>query len=409
MKNFNEIYSNIKKGNLDTILKDLQTKIDERSASKEEFKKMEMYTNIKNNVSKIDNILEFKAKLEKEKTNIDAEIAKIKSIPKLEDRINELNIQMQALQTEKQTIQETLSKKDLKDEERAELEARVGKIDLELAKNNNEFSINQKKMASAESSKEHSIEDISELENRKIEISSQISKCNMIVNNLIQGKSWDYVEMKLDNWKDRRFTSKEPISQKAEPIKGEAKVNEPETVKNSEVKDQGKEEKEEKVEDGAVFEDHDVEEIQLDTIFEDKHPRLAKVKEFFKKMAKKVKHSIINSMRKKEELEEIEVVEETKEDKNEEKINEESTVVESPIKENKDVEDKKEEKPNNDFKAYIREVAEKGLKQMEQEKNEKAKQDAKEKFKENKEIAYKRETEKFGKDYADRSYDGDER
>ena len=133
MKNFNEIYSNIKKGNLDTILKDLQTKIDERSASKEEFKKMEMYTNIKNNVSKIDNILEFKAKLEKEKTNIDAEIAKIKSIPKLEDRINELNIQMQALQTEKQTIQETLSKKDLKDEERAELEARVGKIYLELA------------------------------------------------------------------------------------------------------------------------------------------------------------------------------------------------------------------------------------------------------------------------------------
>lgn len=409
MKNFNEIYSNIKNGNLDTILKDLQTKIDERSASKEEFQKMDMYTNIKNNVSKIDNILEFKAKLEKERTNIDSEIAKIKSIPNLEDKINELNVQMQALQTEKQTIQETLSKTDLKDEERAKLEQRVGKIDLELAKNNNEFSINQKKMAFAKSSKEHSIEDISELENKKMEISSQISKCNMIVNNLIQGKSWDYVEMKLDNWKDRRFTSKEPISQKAEPIKGEAKTNEPETVKNSEVKDQ---DKEEKTEDGAIFEDHDVEETQLDTIFEDKHPRLAKVKEFFKKMAKKVKHSI-NSMRKKEELEEIEAVEETKEDKNEEKINEEATVVENnentPIKENKEVEDKKEEKPSNDFKAYIREVAEKGLKQMEQEKNEKAKQDAKEKFKENKEAAYKRETEKFGKDYADRSYDGDER
>lgn len=64
--------------------------------------------------------------------------------------------------------------------------------------------------------------------------------------------------------------------------------------------------------------------------------------------------------------------------------------------ENNDKEDI-EKRKNNEFKKYLKEVAEKGLGP-----------EGKEKLKIAKEQAHKRETEKYGKEYADRSYKMDD-
>ena len=50
---------------------------------------------------------------------------------------------------------------------------------------------------------------------------------------------------------------------------------------------------------------------------------------------------------------------------------------------------------------YLKQVAEKGMEKQ-------AEDTLKEKFAQNKKEAYKRETEKFGKNYADRSYNSKE-
>lgn len=400
MKNFDEIYLNIKNGNLDIIIQNLQTKVEERSATKEEVKKLENYTNIKNNTSKIDNILEFKTKLEQEKNEIEKEIAKRKNEIKLDDKINELNIQLQNLLVEKQALQQSLSNPNLKDEEKQKIESRIAKIDLDISSNQSEFSKAQQALTNSEKIENRFKEDISDLENKKMEICSKISKCNMIVNNLIQGKNWNYIEMKLDNWKDRKFTSKEPLSEKAEPIKEEVQPIKEEVEEKTKNTSDNKEEKNgeenKKIEDEEpIFKDHDIEEMQLDKTFDDKYPRLAKIRNFLKNATKRVKDYITSLINKKESKENIELeVENIEKDENSEEIaNTENT--EKVVEEVENVkEEVKEEKANeNDFKEYIKKIAEKGMEEIKKEKLENAKREA-----------YKRETEKFGKEYADKSY-----
>ena len=38
-----------------------------------------------------------------------------------------------------------------------------------------------------------------------------ISKCNMVASNLMKGLSRESLQVKLDGWKDRKFTSKTPL------------------------------------------------------------------------------------------------------------------------------------------------------------------------------------------------------
>ena len=79
---------------------------------------------------------------------------------------------------------------------------------------------------------------------------------------------------------------------------------------------------------------------------------------------------------------------------------------ENKVEKNKEVEEEKEVKEEiksqrDEFMDYLKQVAEKGMEKQ-------AEDTLKEKFAQNKKEAYKRETEKFGKNYADRSYNSKE-
>ena len=70
------------------------------------------------------------------------------------------------------------------------------------------------------------------VEKELFDVSTKISKCNFVANNLMRGLSWDDIEIKLDGWEDRKFTSKEKLTRK---VKENREMKEIETEKKKEI------------------------------------------------------------------------------------------------------------------------------------------------------------------------------
>lgn len=53
-----------------------------------------------------------------------------------------------------------------------------------------------------------------ELQAKRTNISTKISKCHMICGKLVEGYSWDSIDMQLEQWQDRKLTSKRKLQKK---------------------------------------------------------------------------------------------------------------------------------------------------------------------------------------------------
>ena len=336
-RKWEELYEEMKDGKLDELIAKLQEKYDNKTMTREELKNLQTYKRIKENLPKVANVFEYRGKLEENLKKLKAENDRRKNLRDSTKENQKLESELANLMSERAKIEDELKKVDPKDSKKAELEGKLAEVKTKIDKNNELFSKSQETISSIPMA-EMAFRNLSDddVEARSVEISTKISKCNMICSTLLQGKSWDAIEFKLDNWRDRELKGKKSDLDKMKKAteRGKTERTGEEMPDVSGTSRESKEEESSKDEEGKNLPVKQSE-------FERKHPRLAKFVNFFKNIGKKKE---------------------------------------------KTVEPEKEEEPQpkadkgEEFKKYIKEVAEKGMKQADKDRLEEKKAQAKAKI-----------------------------
>ena len=215
MRKWEEKYKELQSGKLDTRIGELQQKFDNKSITREELKEFEKAKKIKENMSKIENIAEYKEKLEGQLKELKAEQDRRKSLVDLEKEAKKLDGELSRLNFDRAVAERELKTPDLSDNKRAEIQARLASVKEKMNKNQEAFSKNQLTIAATSKAggKLAELPD-EELQAKRTNISTKISKCHMICGKLVEGYSWDSIDMKLEQWNDRKLTSKKETAEK---------------------------------------------------------------------------------------------------------------------------------------------------------------------------------------------------
>lgn len=231
------------------------------------------------------------------------------------------------------------------EKEKNEIEQKeLNPLNVKLSENQDKYVENQKLFSRNQEKGINSLFNLSkdELEKMSFDIGTKISKCNMVASNLMKGLSWNSVEIKLDNWENKKFTSKEKVAEKAKKAKQveersniedkkETKKEDKQSAKNEKTEDDEKintkiaskqSEQENKIDD---YEEKIIKETEKElkedksmveqSEFAKKHPKLAKALSFVKSKW----NNFIGKNKKTEEKEEIKENEQVKDSEEMEK------------------------------------------------------------------------------------------
>lgn len=349
---------------------ELSKKFESKTLKREENEELKKSMALRNNIKKVENIIEFKNHLELQRTIINKQIEfenlKNGQMQKGIETNKELEKELEEIQNKLDEVNGKLKAKNLSEEEKTKLSEEKTKLIAKRNINNQKFASNQQ-LLDVVKGKDEKV-DLKKLEEEKNEIGIKISKCCFAGKLLMAGKSWEYIYAKSGEGK--KYTSKdgkltEKYSSKSEkiPEKQDSKSKQEELKEDELLEQVGKE-----LGKNVKEINEEPKELAKQSEFQRKHPKLAKFVASFR--------NIFSRKNKKKETE--------KENRNEEKTEKEETKSE-----------------RDEFLDYLKDISEKGM-------NEKFYEDAKEKLAQNKKKAYERESTKFGKDYAEMSYHEDE-
>ncbi len=363
MSKWEDKYNRYKNGGIDNAISVLAAKGISTKEDKKEYKKL---TKIKDRMPQIENIVEYRNKLKDELKQLKDEMEIRKNLEQATDKKEDLEEKITKYQSRYEEINKELKNKDLKEDDRKKLESEKLEISEKMPKAQEERDKAEDTLFKGLGEKrELSAVPKQEMNKRIFETQNKMSKCNLVAKNLLDGLGWEQIDMKLDNWQDKKFTAKD--DKMAKDIEEAKKLRE-EKVNNFEL------DRDKMIDLNELV---NVEENKYNKpalTFADKHPRLAKIGKFFK--------NIKDRFTKKEESpnkEEIEEIEEIKEEKPEE------------VKEEKS------------FKEYIKEIAEKGMDGIASEEKAARQESAKAKLDEMRKANRAAEAKKFGQEYADKS------
>lgn len=347
VEEYNKVKENILLG-----FDDLQNKIKAKTATKEEYDEYQRLSRAKENLPKIENLFKYKEKLETFLDDVDEELAKRENLKAVNKEIEKLDKKMSEIEKESMEIESNLKDPNLKEEKKEELKSKKDKLMAERDENNKNYSKKQEELKSY-LGKDNGLNEKTdkELNALALNVSSRISKCNMATKNLLRGKSWDAIDCKLENWNEpKKYTGRK---------KQELNIFDPEEVEK-------------------FFSKKEEENNKLDLTFADKHPRLARIGKFFRNIANRITG-------KKEESAKTPKKEEPKKEEPKEKVSEEELGL------------------DKDFRAQLKELAEKGMDGMNAEEKAARQEVAKAKLEEMRKANRETEANKFGKKYADKS------
>lgn len=327
-------------------------------AFKEEYKELKQLTAIKANLPKVKNILELREKLEGQRLEIKAYIDRQESISKIDKTLLSLEAEMTELETAQTVLEEKLKSPNLSEEEKAKIQKEIEENKAKKQANNvkfgdchEELEKYNKQGKSQEQFKDMAIDDV---KNQYTQISMNISKCNLACNKLMSGYSWQSVEVAIDKYETERLTAKgvqaekmkqnraaakgQPI--KAEPVKVEPAIEKVETALEVPTRWQ-------KIRGWAknLWEKWFVKEVDESEVKDDEKQEKSTEK---KSLWSKIK-DFYNKFMEKEEPTKIEEV--------------------KPETEKEKEEPATTETKQDAFRQYLRDVAQKGIDQVEQDKN----------------------------------------
>ena len=379
-RNWEIEYEKYKSTDTQVKLEELKNKLDAKTITRQEYDEYQKMLKIIDNLPKVENVIEYMEKLDQDLSVLKEEIRAREEQRQIEEkRIKPENLEKEleanlnkqyeliakrkeinkkiALTSDKQEIEKLKLEKE-------EVNQELSKLELQAKQNNDIFvemhstKKENKKLTKKDLAK-YSDED---LRAKCFEISAMISKCNMVASNLMKGLSRDSLQVKLEGWKDRKFTSKEPL-----PLTRREKmaIKEEENSSVNETEDKEETEEESAFYTNAKEENEWVEFPRPLSEFEKAFPRLAKR---FPKLQEnfigKTMLAIKNRFRP------IEEEKEEQEDKQEmpEQL-ETNEPAENDSENSKEEENSKtkKEKFMNYVKYDVLEVAEKGIEQVQKE------------------------------------------
>lgn len=364
MRNWERKYEQLKNGEFDEKIDELKKKVEDRTASREELDEYEKLSKSKNNLKQVENVIEYRDSIKEKLKDIKNEITARESLVKANKDSVKIEIEMKQIQKELEIVEKQLRDPQLDKEEKEKLTDRRTELISQRDKNNDKYMENQELLGKA-LNRDGKLKDCKDqdLEKLSLEASSRISKCNMVANSLINGLSWDSIDLKLDNWNKKYTDKNHKLKSKFEKIKTKDEGIEPDK------KDKDMEDIISDSEGEKLKKNEEVKRQKKENSFENRHPRLAKIGNWFKKIFKKEKMLPEGTEPEKVKLEET----------------------------------KPEEKQEKSFKEYIKDIAEKGMDGIKKEEKAARQEEAKKKLEEMRAANRKTEEEKFGKEYAKQS------
>lgn len=348
----------------------LQDLINGKVALKEEYEEYKKLSKLNENLPKVKNILELRETLNKQNEEIKKEIEKRNTLSKTNKAIQDLEQEMEQLEKEHSELEDKMKDKNLSKEEKLKIQQQIKENANKRQENNVKFGNYQDLLKSNPNEEENEYHKmtIEELKDNSSQLYIKISKCNLACSRLMKGYSWKSVELALDKYKDQTLkASKEnakKMKQNREVVKQQTTKQAPETL-----------EVEENKEDEKSL-----------TVKEEKTSFFSKIKARFadNKVVKFITEKLGLNKDNEKELG-TENVEFKKQKSVEEKAEQEQKTVSK----------------EDEFRKYLREVAEKGISGIEQEKAENEKQQkeakmkaAREKLEANREESLKKEAER---------------
>ena len=256
---------------------------DGKANQKEKEKEINKMKALKQNMPQVKRVIDQKDKLTNRLKQLNEQKKEVEDTKKLGQEGKKLEDELNKLLENEKKIKEALKNPKLTDESRAKLQESLNKNALAQKSNHEKFSANQLELTEKLNSPLQKKDFEKEIQATK----NMLSKCNFIGRNLMEGKRMQEITTDLSKWEDKKFVDKT-----AETKKKTEKSKEPEkTEKPKEAEKGGKSkdditEYEKAVNEKINEEDKDLAEISE---FDQKHPRIAKVKNFFKNMGTKAK------------------------------------------------------------------------------------------------------------------------
>lgn len=386
---YKKMYEELKSGEKDQRLEELKNKIVEKTATQQEYKEAKRIEKGKENLEKVESVMKLQEKIDAEASKVIGTINRINSKNKITEEIDkklvELEEELAKIEEEKSKIQEEL--KTATGENKAVLTLKLRETNTKIGENNSKYQKALQDKLNIQNTKDVEIEKygqmtMEELDEKQNDLRNKSARCDLVIVNLLKGRNLDDISVQLDNYQNRTFKSDEKLSNRKVRKEEKAKETSPE-ISDEELTEieKGLERETKKIENKARKETA----LTTESEFAKKHPRLAKIGNWFKNIFSKKEKS-------------GQTVENAP--KNEPKV-------EKNVNKDKAIEDIVNSN-ENDFKKYLKDITKNGYDKTIEEKAMEDIERRKEKLKQAKEQAYDREVAKLGKDYAEKSYHKDE-
>lgn len=386
---YKKMYEELKSGEKDQRLEELKNKIIEKTATQQEYKEAKKIEKGKENLEKVESVMKLQEKIDAEASKVIGTINRINSKNKITEELDkklvELEEELAKIEEEKSKIQEEL--KTATGENKAVLTLKLRETNTKIGENNSKYQKALQDKLNIQNTKDVEIEKygqmtMEELDEKQNDLRNKSARCDLVIVNLLKGRNLDDISVQLDNYQNRTFKSDEKLSNRKVRKEEKAKETSPE-ISDEELTEieKGLERETKKIENKARKETA----LTTESEFAKKHPRLAKIGNWFKNIFSKKEKSgqtVENAPK--------------NEPKVEKNVNKDK-VIEDIVNANE-----------NDFKKYLKDITKNGYDKTIEEKAMEDIERRKEKLKQAKEQAYDREVAKLGKDYAEKSYHKDE-
>lgn len=390
---YKKMYEELKSGEKDQRLEELKNKIIEKTATQQEYKEAKRIEKGKENLEKVESVMKLQEKIDAEASKVIGTINRINSKNKITEELDkklvELEEELAKIEEEKSKIQEEL--KTATGENKAVLTLKLKETNSKIGENNSKYQKALQNKLNIESTKDVELGKygkmtMEELDEKQNDLRNKSARCNLVIVNLLKGRNLDDISVQLDNYQNRTFKSDEKLSNRIKARKEEKHKDVDEEISNETLTEieKGLEKETEKIVDEAKKETS----LTTETEFAKKHPKLAKIGNWFKNIfSKKEKNVKIDA----------ETVKDNQKETKQEKNTNKDKAIEEIVNSNE-----------NDFKKYLKDITKNGYDKTVEEKAMEDSERRKEKLKQAKEQAYDREVAKLGKDYAEKSYHKDE-
>lgn len=294
-------------GGLDKNLEEVKAKYNNKEIdAKQYIKEQKRIEKIKNNLSKVENLVKFRYELNDLKSMLEDELinryGQAKSIvnsKEIDKKIEESDKKNEELLTRIDEIKAKLKNKNLTKNEIENLQKGLKENEKKLDANNKEFlELNARRNNNKQSSIEQangqqfSMLKSDDLKKEYSKVCMKLSRNNFFAKRLLKGYDIESIKIEDKNidWEAKKYTINAKQIEKIKKLKEAAKENEKSIDKSEKTPEKITEETEKKIGEDVkeIMKDKESTELIEVSEFERKHPRLAKIAKFFSNIKNKI-------------------------------------------------------------------------------------------------------------------------